>query len=233
MKNNGKVRDVRSLVCKIKVLNGRVPGTWKWTIAWSPKARHRTCWLTFHKWCHNQMALLIVAILWRHNIMTLKCHMTWIWRKVNWARTSSCFKICYFYDTPSLFCEKSLTWISFYINPPLSFNSCGVVSLIHNTDQHCKYSICHEKSFNSFCTILYKVFSFLQVIHSCSGDSAALFFQFDVKLRNVFDTQVHVHQQYLKPHLFHKLSRLIMKIKGKCSFSRSKKIFLEIKVFRT
>ena len=33
MKNNGKVRDVRSLACKIKVLNGRVPGTWKWTIA--------------------------------------------------------------------------------------------------------------------------------------------------------------------------------------------------------
>ena len=32
MKNNGKVRDVRSLACKIKVLNGRVPGTWKWTI---------------------------------------------------------------------------------------------------------------------------------------------------------------------------------------------------------
>ena len=27
MKNNGKVRDVRSLACKIKVLNGRVPGT--------------------------------------------------------------------------------------------------------------------------------------------------------------------------------------------------------------
>ena len=33
MKNNGKVRDVRSLTCKIKVLNGRVPGSWKWTIA--------------------------------------------------------------------------------------------------------------------------------------------------------------------------------------------------------
>ena len=32
MKNNGKVRDVRSLAYKIKVLNGRVPGTWKWTI---------------------------------------------------------------------------------------------------------------------------------------------------------------------------------------------------------
>ena len=31
-KNNGKVRDVRSLACKIKVLNGHVPGTWKWTI---------------------------------------------------------------------------------------------------------------------------------------------------------------------------------------------------------
>ena len=29
MKNNGKVRDVRSLACKIKVLNSRVPGTWK------------------------------------------------------------------------------------------------------------------------------------------------------------------------------------------------------------
>ena len=27
MKNNGKVHDVRSLACKIKVLNGRVPGT--------------------------------------------------------------------------------------------------------------------------------------------------------------------------------------------------------------
>ena len=27
MKNNGKVRDVRSLACKIKVLNGRVLGT--------------------------------------------------------------------------------------------------------------------------------------------------------------------------------------------------------------
>ena len=34
MKNNGKVRDVRSLACKIKVLNGRVPGTWKWTICY-------------------------------------------------------------------------------------------------------------------------------------------------------------------------------------------------------
>ena len=32
MKNNGIVRDVSSLACKIKVLNGRVPGTWKWTI---------------------------------------------------------------------------------------------------------------------------------------------------------------------------------------------------------
>ena len=32
MKNNGIMRDVRSLACKIKVLNGRVPGTWKWTI---------------------------------------------------------------------------------------------------------------------------------------------------------------------------------------------------------
>ena len=32
MKNNGKVRDVRSLACKIKVLNGFVRGTWKWTI---------------------------------------------------------------------------------------------------------------------------------------------------------------------------------------------------------
>ena len=36
MKNNGKVRDVRSLACKIKVLNGRVPGTWKWTITSQP-----------------------------------------------------------------------------------------------------------------------------------------------------------------------------------------------------
>ena len=36
MKNNGKVRDVRSLACKIKVLNGRVPGTWKWTIQYLP-----------------------------------------------------------------------------------------------------------------------------------------------------------------------------------------------------
>ena len=32
MKNNGKVRNVCSLACKIKVLNRRVPGTWKWTI---------------------------------------------------------------------------------------------------------------------------------------------------------------------------------------------------------
>ena len=32
MKNNGKMRDVRSLACKIKVLNDRVQGTWKWTI---------------------------------------------------------------------------------------------------------------------------------------------------------------------------------------------------------
>ena len=32
MKNNGKVCDVRSMACNIKVLNGRVPGTWKWTI---------------------------------------------------------------------------------------------------------------------------------------------------------------------------------------------------------
>ena len=32
MKNNGKVRDVRSLACKMKVLNGSVSGTWKWTI---------------------------------------------------------------------------------------------------------------------------------------------------------------------------------------------------------
>ena len=32
MKNNGKVRDVRSLACKIKVLNDCVTGTWKWTI---------------------------------------------------------------------------------------------------------------------------------------------------------------------------------------------------------
>ena len=33
MKNNGKVRDVCSLVCEIEVLKGRVLGTWKWTIA--------------------------------------------------------------------------------------------------------------------------------------------------------------------------------------------------------
>ena len=32
MKNNGKVCNVRSLECKIKVLNGHVPETWKWTI---------------------------------------------------------------------------------------------------------------------------------------------------------------------------------------------------------
>ena len=32
MKNNGKVCDVPSLVCKIKVLNGCVPGTWKWSV---------------------------------------------------------------------------------------------------------------------------------------------------------------------------------------------------------
>ena len=31
-KNNGKVRDVHSLTCKIKVLNGHVPETRKWTI---------------------------------------------------------------------------------------------------------------------------------------------------------------------------------------------------------
>ena len=31
MKNNGKVCDVHSLVCNIKILNGLVPGTWKWT----------------------------------------------------------------------------------------------------------------------------------------------------------------------------------------------------------
>ena len=30
MKHNDKVRDVRSLACKIKVLKGRVPGTWKY-----------------------------------------------------------------------------------------------------------------------------------------------------------------------------------------------------------
>ena len=35
MKNNVKVCDVRSLACKIKVLNGHVPGTWKWTIEWA------------------------------------------------------------------------------------------------------------------------------------------------------------------------------------------------------
>ena len=29
MENNDKMRDVRSLACKIKVLNGRVLGTWK------------------------------------------------------------------------------------------------------------------------------------------------------------------------------------------------------------
>ena len=33
MKNNGKVRDVRSLACKIIVFNGRSRGTWKWAIA--------------------------------------------------------------------------------------------------------------------------------------------------------------------------------------------------------
>ena len=38
MKNNGKVRDVRILACKIKVLNGRVPGTWKWTIVLHDKS---------------------------------------------------------------------------------------------------------------------------------------------------------------------------------------------------
>lgn len=28
------------------------------------------------------------------------------------------------------------------------------------------------------------------VIHSCAGDSAALFHQFGIKMKNVFDTQV-------------------------------------------
>ena len=32
MKNKGKLCDVRSLACKITVLNDCVPGTWKWTI---------------------------------------------------------------------------------------------------------------------------------------------------------------------------------------------------------
>ena len=32
VKTNDKVYDVRSLACKIQDLNGRVPGTWKWTI---------------------------------------------------------------------------------------------------------------------------------------------------------------------------------------------------------
>ena len=62
---------------------------WKWfiTIAWSPKARHRTCWQTFSLWRHRQMARQIVAQLWRHNPMTSKSHMesymSWIWLKVN------------------------------------------------------------------------------------------------------------------------------------------------------
>ena len=42
MKNNGKVCDVRSLACKIKVLNGRVPGSWKWTNN-SGLISHRRC----------------------------------------------------------------------------------------------------------------------------------------------------------------------------------------------
>ena len=59
------------------------------TIAWSPKARHCTCWLTFSLWHHNRMARQPIAQLWRHNRMTSKSHMishmSWNWRQVNSA----------------------------------------------------------------------------------------------------------------------------------------------------
>ena len=68
-------------------------------IAWSPKARHRTCWQTFSLWRHNQMARQIVAQLWRHNEMMSKSHMEsfmcWIWRKVNYVILVRVVDTCY------------------------------------------------------------------------------------------------------------------------------------------
>ena len=49
MKNNGKVGDVHSLACKTKVLNGRVPGTWKWTIDASPYTNRTPKTKPWHK----------------------------------------------------------------------------------------------------------------------------------------------------------------------------------------
>ena len=47
MKNNDKVRDVRSLACKIKILNGYSPETWKWTIMYCKLWCMSTIVLTF------------------------------------------------------------------------------------------------------------------------------------------------------------------------------------------
>ena len=54
MKNNGKVRDVRSHACKIKVLNGLVPGTWKWTIKF-------VVFLEFEIWTSPELLLYRVS----------------------------------------------------------------------------------------------------------------------------------------------------------------------------
>ena len=40
MTNNSKVRDVRSLACELKVLNGNVPGTWKFIIEFVELLNH-------------------------------------------------------------------------------------------------------------------------------------------------------------------------------------------------
>ena len=56
MKMNSKVRNVNvcKLACKIKVLNGRVPVTWKWTITKCPfrfAFSHNLMYLNHCSWC--------------------------------------------------------------------------------------------------------------------------------------------------------------------------------------
>ena len=73
MKNNGKVHDVRSLACEIKVLNGRVLWTWKWTIGVGTGRsekhfilpKHFFSWLCQNTWA-DQKVLKLLAYLFEY-----------------------------------------------------------------------------------------------------------------------------------------------------------------------
>ena len=77
MKNNGKVLDVRSLACQIKVLNGRVTGTWKWTIKDNLcyTVKHALMLVGFHMQKDTKFPSEIVINHSVKYIQQLQCHL--------------------------------------------------------------------------------------------------------------------------------------------------------------